>query len=65
MRSWYLAGREQGAGAGDLAGVTGVIRDDEIAVSACRAVPGQAQGPVTQRGRTRLPAGTAASTSSS
>ena len=45
-----VLGREQGAGAEDVAGVTGVVGDDEIGMGTRRAVPGQAQGPVTQRG---------------
>jgi len=45
-----VLGREQGAGAEDVASVTGVGADDEIGVGTRRAVPGQAQGPVTQPG---------------
>lgn len=51
-----VLGREQGAGAEDVAGVMGVAGDDEIGMGPRRAVPGQAQGPVTQRGE-HSPAG--------
>jgi hypothetical protein len=59
-----VLGREQGAGAEDVAGVTGVVGDDEIGVGTRRAVPDQAQGPVPSPARTRLSAGTAAASSS-